>query len=211
MHAAQASTLIVYAKTAPERGAHGITAFIVEAGMPGFSTAQKLDKLGMRGSDTCELVFEDCEARVCDVMQLQRMLYAAAVADAAWRPLCSRCAVRHVQHTAHANNKSSMPLLPISLWPPQVPAENILGGENNGAAVLMSGLDYERLVLSAGPVGLMQAALDIVLPYAAQRHQFGQPIGSFQARNMWWHVCMHVCASQMCTHTTPTPLCGNRT
>ncbi|KIZ06592.1 isovaleryl-CoA dehydrogenase [Monoraphidium neglectum] len=118
----RASTLIVYAKTAPEKGPHGITAFIVEKGMKGFSTAQKLDKLGMRGSDTCELVFEDCE----------------------------------------------------------VPAENVLGGENNGVKVLMSGLDYERLVLAAGPVGLMQAALDVAVPYSTQRKQFGTPIGQFQ-------------------------------
>ncbi|KAI8476304.1 MAG: isovaleryl-CoA dehydrogenase [Monoraphidium minutum] len=118
----RASTVIVYAKTAPEKGAHGITAFIVEKGMKGFSTAQKLDKLGMRGSDTCELVFEDCE----------------------------------------------------------VPAENVLGSENGGAKVLMSGLDYERLVLAAGPVGLMQAALDVAVPYSTQRKQFGTAIGQFQ-------------------------------
>lgn len=118
----KASTVIVYAKTAPEKGPHGITAFIVEKGMPGYRTAQKLDKLGMRGSDTCELIFEDCE----------------------------------------------------------VPAENVLGGENNGVAVLMSGLDYERLVLSAGPVGLMQACLDVALPYSTERKQFGQAIGNFQ-------------------------------
>ncbi|KAF8062059.1 isovaleryl-CoA dehydrogenase [Scenedesmus sp. PABB004] len=118
----KASTFIVYAKTAPERGARGITAFVVPRGARGFSTAQKLDKLGMRGSDTCELVFEDVE----------------------------------------------------------VPAENVLGAENGGAAVLMSGLDYERLVLAGGPVGLMQAALDVALPYAATRRQFGRPIGTFQ-------------------------------
>jgi len=118
----KASTLIVYAKTAPERGAQGITAFIIEKGMKGFSTAQKLDKLGMRGSDTCELIFEDCE----------------------------------------------------------VPAENILGGLNNGVRVMMSGLDYERLVLAAGPVGLMQACMDVALPYSTQRKQFGQAIGEFQ-------------------------------
>lgn len=118
----KASTVVVYAKTAPDKGPHGITAFIVEKGMTGFRTAQKLDKLGMRGSDTCELIFEDCE----------------------------------------------------------VPEENILGGVNNGVAVLMSGLDYERLVLAAGPVGLMQAALDVALPYATQRKQFGTAIGNFQ-------------------------------
>ncbi|GBF96798.1 hypothetical protein Rsub_09654 [Raphidocelis subcapitata] len=118
----KADVVVVYAKTAPEKGAHGITAFIVEKGMKGFSTAQKLDKLGMRGSDTCELVFEDCE----------------------------------------------------------VPAENVLGKPNAGVKVLMSGLDYERLVLAAGPVGLSQAALDVAAPYAAQRKQFGAPIGSFQ-------------------------------
>eukprot|EP00775_Hariotina_reticulata_P003583 gene3583-3849_t len=118
----KASTVIVYAKTAPDKGPHGITAFIIEKGMSGYRTAQKLDKLGMRGSDTCELIFEDCE----------------------------------------------------------VPAENVLGGENNGVAVLMSGLDYERLVLSAGPVGLMQACLDVALPYSTQRTQFGTAIGNFQ-------------------------------
>lgn len=117
-----ASTLVVYAKTEPDKGPHGITAFIVEKGMKGFSTAQKLDKLGMRGSDTCELLFEGCE----------------------------------------------------------VPAENVLGEVNGGVKVLMSGLDYERLVLAAGPVGLMQAALDVALPYATQRKQFGQAIGEFQ-------------------------------
>lgn len=118
-----AETLIVYAKTEPEKGSHGITAFIVEKGMPGFSTAQKLDKLGMRGSDTCELLFENC----------------------------------------------------------RVPAAtNILGEINKGVYVLMSGLDYERLVLSAGPLGLMQACLDVALPYARERKQFGQAIGDFQ-------------------------------
>ncbi|BBF93020.1 isovaleryl-CoA dehydrogenase [Blastochloris tepida] len=117
-----ADTLVVYAKTDPAAGPKGITAFIIEKGMKGFSTAQKLDKLGMRGSDTCELVFEDCE----------------------------------------------------------VPEENVLGTVNRGVAVLMSGLDYERVVLSAGPLGLMQAALDLVLPYVRDRKQFGQPIGTFQ-------------------------------
>ncbi|ALK09207.1 isovaleryl-CoA dehydrogenase [Blastochloris viridis] len=117
-----ADTLVVYAKSDPAAGPKGITAFIVEKGMAGFSTAQKLDKLGMRGSDTCELVFEDCE----------------------------------------------------------VPEENVLGTVNRGVAVLMSGLDYERVVLAAGPLGLMQAALDLVLPYVHDRKQFGQPIGTFQ-------------------------------
>jgi isovaleryl-CoA dehydrogenase len=117
-----AETLVVYAKTDPNAGPRGISAFIIENGMKGFSTAQKLDKLGMRGSDTGELVFEDCE----------------------------------------------------------VPAENVLGVEGNGVNVLMSGLDYERAVLAAGPIGLMQACLDLVIPYVHQRTQFGQPIGRFQ-------------------------------
>eukprot|EP00877_Chromochloris_zofingiensis_P004391 jgi/Chrzof1/13953/Cz08g19070.t1 len=118
----KASTVIVYAKTEPEQEAHGITAFIIEKGMKGYSTAQKLDKLGMRGSDTCELLFENCE----------------------------------------------------------VPAENVLGGVNQGVKVLMSGLDYERLVLAAGPVGIMQSCLDVAVPYSTQRKQFGTPIGQFQ-------------------------------
>ncbi len=117
-----ADVLVVYAKTDPGADAHGISAFIVERGFKGFSTAQKLDKLGMRGSDTGELVFEDCE----------------------------------------------------------VPEENLLGDLNRGVKVLMSGLDYERVVLAAGPVGIMQAALDLVVPYVHERKQFGQPIGSFQ-------------------------------
>jgi len=117
-----ADVLVVYAKTDPEAGAHGISAFIIEREFKGFSTAQKLDKLGMRGSDTGELVFEDCE----------------------------------------------------------VPEENLLGDLNRGVKVLMSGLDYERVVLAAGPLGIMQAALDLVLPYIHERKQFGQPIGSFQ-------------------------------
>ena len=117
-----ADTLIVYAKTDPSAGPKGITAFLVEKAFPGFSVAQKLDKLGMRGSETGELVFEDCE----------------------------------------------------------VPAENIVGELNRGVAVLMSGLDYERAVLAAGPLGLAQAALDVVLPYIHQRQQFGAPIGTFQ-------------------------------
>ena len=117
-----AHTYIIYAKTDTSAGSKGITAFIVERDAPGFSRHQKLDKLGMRGSNTCELLFQDCE----------------------------------------------------------VPAENILGGEGRGVAVLMSGLDYERTVLSGGPVGIMQACLDVVLPYIHERTQFGQAIGEFQ-------------------------------
>jgi isovaleryl-CoA dehydrogenase len=117
-----AETLVVYAKTDPAAGPRGITAFIIEKGMKGFSTAQKLDKLGMRGSDTCELVFEDCE----------------------------------------------------------VPEENVLGAVGRGVNVLMSGLDYERAVLAAGPLGIMQACLDVALPYVHERKQFGEPIGNFQ-------------------------------
>jgi len=117
-----ANTMIVYAKTNPAAEARGITAFIVEKGTKGFSTAQKLDKLGMRGSNTCELVFEDCK----------------------------------------------------------IPAKQVLGEENKGVYVLMSGLDYERLVLASGPVGLMQACMDVVLPYVHERKQFGQNIGEFQ-------------------------------
>ncbi|MCL1060278.1 acyl-CoA dehydrogenase [Shewanella sp. Choline-02u-19] len=117
-----AHTYVIYAKTDLDKGAHGITAFIVERGSKGFSQAQKLDKLGMRGSNTCELVFEDCE----------------------------------------------------------VPAENILGGLNNGVKVLMSGLDYERVVLSGGPLGIMTACMDIVIPYVHEREQFGKSIGQFQ-------------------------------
>ena len=117
-----ADVLVVYARTDPTAGRKGITAFIVERGFPGFSTAQKLDKLGMRGSNTCELVFESCE----------------------------------------------------------VPAENVLGGLNQGVRVLMSGLDYERAVLAGGPLGLMAACLDVVLPYLHERRQFGQSIGTFQ-------------------------------
>ena len=117
-----ADTLVVYAKTDPTAGSRGITAFIVEKGMKGFAPAQKLDKLGMRGSDTSELVFTDCE----------------------------------------------------------VPADNVLGAIGNGVNVLMSGLDYERVVLAAGPLGIMQACMDVVVPYMHQRQQFGQPIGRFQ-------------------------------
>ena len=117
-----AQTFVVYAKTDPAAGPRGITAFLIEEGMRGFSTAQKLDKLGMRGSDTCELVFEDCE----------------------------------------------------------VPEENVLGKVGSGVNILMSGLDYERVVLAAGPLGIMQACLDVVIPYIHQRRQFGRPIGEFQ-------------------------------
>ncbi|WP_085065441.1 acyl-CoA dehydrogenase family protein, partial [Pseudoalteromonas sp. TB51] len=117
-----AHTFVIYAKTDLEAGAKGITAFIVEKDFPGFSTAQKLDKLGMRGSNTCELVFENCE----------------------------------------------------------VPEENILGNLNEGVKVLMSGLDYERVVLAAGPLGIMQACMDIVVPYIHERKQFDTPIGQFQ-------------------------------
>ncbi|MBL0511648.1 isovaleryl-CoA dehydrogenase [Aeromonas media] len=117
-----ADTFVIYAKTDPTAGAKGISAFIVEAGTPGFTTAQKLDKLGMRGSSTCELVFDHCA----------------------------------------------------------VPAENLLGALHGGARVLMSGLDYERVVLAAGPLGIMQACMDVVLPYVRERKQFGQAIGDFQ-------------------------------
>jgi isovaleryl-CoA dehydrogenase len=117
-----ADTLVVYARTDPEAKSRGITAFLVEKGMAGFSTGQKLDKLGMRGSNTGELVFEECE----------------------------------------------------------VPYENVLGEEGQGVKILMSGLDYERVVLSGGPLGIMAAALDVVVPYVHERKQFGQPIGDFQ-------------------------------
>src|ERR1700704_6315938 len=117
-----AETLVVYAKSDPDPGGRGITAFLVEKSFKGFSTAQKLDKLGMRGSDTCELVFADCE----------------------------------------------------------VPAENVLGRPGEGLSVLMSGLDYERVVLAAGPLGIMAACLDVGMPYVHGRKQFGQPIGEFQ-------------------------------
>ena len=117
-----ADTLVVYAKTDPDAQQRGITAFIIEKSMKGFSTSPKLDKLGMRGSNTCELVFDDCE----------------------------------------------------------VPIENVLGFENKGVNVLMSGLDYERAVLAAGPIGIMQACMDVVIPYVHERKQFGQAIGEFQ-------------------------------
>ncbi|MCL4368471.1 MAG: isovaleryl-CoA dehydrogenase [Actinobacteria bacterium] len=118
----EADVLVVYAKTDPGAGSRGITAFLIEKGFPGFSTAQKLEKLGMRGSDTCELVFEDCE----------------------------------------------------------VPKDNVLGKVGGGCAVLMRGLDYERVVLAGGPLGIMTACLDVVFPYVHERSQFGCPIGSFQ-------------------------------
>jgi isovaleryl-CoA dehydrogenase len=118
----QADTLVVYAKTDPSAGPRGVSAFLVEKGFKGFSTPQKLDKLGMRGSDTSELLFQDCE----------------------------------------------------------VPEENLMGREGEGARILMSGLDYERAVLSAGCIGIMQACMDLVVPYVHDRKQFGQPIGSFQ-------------------------------
>jgi len=117
-----ADVLVVYAKTDPAAGPRGITAFLIERGFAGFSTAQKLDKLGMRGSNTCELVFQDCE----------------------------------------------------------VPAENVMGAEGRGVNILMSGLDYERAVLAAGPLGIMQACMDVVVPYVHERKQFGQSIGEFQ-------------------------------
>lgn len=117
-----ADVLVVYARTSPQGGSRGISAFIIEKQFPGFSTAQKLDKLGMRGSNTCELVFQDC----------------------------------------------------------RVPVENLLGKENHGAKVLMRGLNYERVVLAAGPVGIMRACMDIVLPYVHHRKQFGKSIGEFE-------------------------------
>ena len=117
-----ADVLVVYAKTDPAAGSGGITAFLIERDFPGFSTAPKLDKLGMRGSNTCELVFQDCE----------------------------------------------------------VPSDNVLGREGGGVAVLMGGLDFERAVLAGGPLGIMQACLDLVLPYVRERRQFGRPIGAFQ-------------------------------
>ena len=133
-----ADTLIVYAKTDADAGSRGITAFIVEKGFAGFSTAQKLDKLGMRGSNPCELVFEDCE----------------------------------------------------------VPEENVLGTVGRGVAVLMSGLDYERVVLSGGPLGIMAACLDVVVPYVRERRQFGQAIGEFglmQAKLADMYVGFNAC------------------
>ncbi len=118
----EADVLVVYGKSAPERGARGVTAFLIEKGLPGFQTAQKLDKLGMRGSQTCELVFTDC----------------------------------------------------------RVPAGNVLGPPDKGVEILMSGLDYERVVLAAGPLGILRACLDLVVPYLHERRQFGRKIGQFQ-------------------------------
>jgi isovaleryl-CoA dehydrogenase len=134
----EADTLIVYAKTDPTAASRGITAFIVERGFEGFSTAQKLDKLGMRGSNTCELVFRDCP----------------------------------------------------------VPEENVLGRVNGGTRVLMSGLDYERLVLCGGPLGIMAACLDVVIPYVHERKQFGKAIGEFQlmqGKLADMYVAFHAC------------------
>jgi isovaleryl-CoA dehydrogenase len=133
-----ADTLVVYARTNPDRDARGITAFIIESGFKGFSRAQKLDKLGMRGSDTCELVFEDCD----------------------------------------------------------VPADNILGGLDDGWRILLAGLDLERAVLAAGPLGLMQACLDVVMPYIHARKQFGKAIGEFelvQGKVADMYVTMNAC------------------
>lgn len=138
----EADTLVVYAKTDPDAGSRGVTALIIEKGFTGFSTAQKLDKLGMRGSNTCELVFEDCE----------------------------------------------------------VPEENVLGEVGKGVRVLMSGLDYERAVLAAGPIGIMQAALDVVVPYIHERHQFNQAIGEFQlvqAKVADMYTAMNACRSYL--------------
>ncbi|MCC7048627.1 MAG: acyl-CoA dehydrogenase family protein, partial [Alphaproteobacteria bacterium] len=139
-----ASTLVVYAKTDPKAGPRGITAFLIEKGMKGFRTAQKLDKMGMRGSNTCELVFEDCE----------------------------------------------------------VPEENVLGELGRGVNVLMSGLDYERAVLAAGPLGIMQACMDVVVPYLHERKQFDRPIGDFQlmqGKLADMYTAMNVCKSYVYT------------
>ena len=130
-----ADTMVVYAKTEPELGARGVTAFLVEKGMKGFSTAQKLDKLGMRGSHTGEMLFQDVE----------------------------------------------------------VPAANVLGQVGGGAKVLMSGLDYERAVLAAGPLGIMQSVMDNVVPYIHDRKQFGQSIGEFQLIRARWPTCTRCC------------------
>ncbi len=135
-----AHVLVVYAKTDPQAGPRGVTAFIVEKGWAGFTTAQKLDKLGMRGSNTCELVFQDCE----------------------------------------------------------VPVQNVLGAEGQGSRILMSGLDYERAVLAGGPLGIMQACMDVVVPYLHDRRQFGQAIGEFQlmqGKLADMYTTMNVCRS----------------
>jgi isovaleryl-CoA dehydrogenase len=139
-----AETIIVYAKTDPAAGPRGISAFIIEKGMPGFSASPKLDKLGMRGSDTAELVFADCE----------------------------------------------------------VPEDNLLSAVGKGVNVLMSGLDYERVVLAAGPLGIMQACMDVVMPYVHERRQFGQPIGSFQlvqGKIADMYVTMNACKAYVYT------------
>ena len=150
-----ADVLMVYAKTDRDAGARGITAFIVEKGFKGFSPAQKLDKLGMRGSNTCELVFDDCE----------------------------------------------------------VPEENVLGEVGRGVNVLMSGLDFERVVLAAGPLGVMQACMDVVVPYVHERKQFDQPIGNFQlmqAKLADMYTTMNACkayvyaVARACDHGGPT-------
>jgi isovaleryl-CoA dehydrogenase len=139
-----ADVLVVYTKTDKKAGSHGVTAFLIEKDFPGFTTAQKLDKLGMRGSNTCELVFEDC----------------------------------------------------------RVPAENILGTLNQGTKVLMNGLNYERVILAAGPVGIMQACLDVVLPYIHQRKQFGKAIGQFQLiQAKLANMYMNLSASQAYLYT----------
>ena len=142
--ASEAETLVIYAKTDPDAGPKGITAFLVEKDFKGFSIAQKLDKLGMRGSPTCELVFEDCE----------------------------------------------------------VPEENVLGKVGEGVKVLMSGLDYERAVLAAGPLGIMQACMDVVVPYLHERKQFGKPIGEFQlmqGKLADMYTTMNVCRAYVYT------------
>ncbi len=140
-----ADLLVVYAKTNPEAGPKGITAFLIEKGMKGFSTAQKLDKLGMRGSGTCELVFEDCP----------------------------------------------------------VPQDNVLGAVNEGVKVLMSGLDYERVILAGGPLGILQACLDVVIPYVHQRRQFNQPIGEFQfIQGKIADMYTNLCASRSYVYAT---------
>jgi len=140
-----ADVIVVYAKTDPKAGAKGITAFLIEKGMKGFSTAQKLDKLGMRGSGTCELIFEDCF----------------------------------------------------------VPSENVLGSVNQGVKILMSGLDYERVILSGGPLGILQACLDVVVPYVHERHQFDQPIGEFQfIQGKLADMYTNLCACRAYAYTT---------
>jgi isovaleryl-CoA dehydrogenase len=140
-----ADVIVVYAKTNPEAGTKGMTAFLIEKGMKGFSTAQKLDKLGMRGSGTCELVFEDCP----------------------------------------------------------VPEENVLGSVNQGIKVLMSGLDYERVILAGGPLGILQACLDVVVPYVHERHQFNQAIGEFQfIQGKLADMYTNLCASRAYVYAT---------